>query len=461
MSDKTLQRSALTLAVISSFVTPLMASGVNLALPDLAREFSLNAVVLSWVQTSYLLATAVCLLPAGRLADIHGRKKTFSLGMAVFGLSSLLASLAPSTAVLMIARVLQGLGSAMIFATGMAILTAAFPPGERGRAMGIAVAAVYIGLSLGPLLGGVLTQHLTWRSVFALGVPFSALAFWVAVRLLKAEWAEARGEKFDLKGSLIYGLALLAIIQGMALLPGLPALGLLAGGLVLLLVFVWWEGRIPAPVFEIGLLRSNRPFALSSLAALINYCATYAVTFLLSLYLQQVRGLSPQAAGFVLVAQPVMMALLSPLAGRLSDRIQPRIVASIGMGLTALGLFSLSLVGSGTSLAYILVCLVINGVGFGVFSSPNMNAIMSSVDKRYYGIAAGTVASMRILGQMTSMGIAASVIAVYLGRVKIAPDNYPDLVASLKTAFVIFGALCVAGIFASLGRGKLAIPRPE
>jgi EmrB/QacA subfamily drug resistance transporter len=456
MPTQNLQRSALTLAVVSSFVTPVMGSAVNLALPAVGTYFALDAVTLSWIQTSYLLAIAVCVLPAGRLADIHGRKKTFALGMAVFGLSSLLTASAFSALVLIIARVFQGIGSAMIFATGMAIISAVFPPGQRGRAMGISVAAIYVGLTLGPFLGGFLTQYLTWRSVFAMGVPFSALAFGVAVWGLKAEWVEAKGEKFDLTGSLIYGLALVALIQGVGLLPGMTAMGFIISGLAVLGVFVWWEGRAEFPIFKISLFKSNRVFAFSSVAALINYCATFAVTFLLSLYLQHVKGLNPQSAGLILIAQPIMMALFSPLAGRLSDRIQPRIVSSVGMGLNAVGLFCLAFISSGTEIIYIVVCLLINGAGFGIFSSPNMNAIMSSVEKRYYGIAAGAVASMRILGQMASMGIAASVIAVYVGRVRIAPENYPALVDSIVVAFIIFGCLCLVGILASLSRGELA-----
>ncbi len=454
-SVKTLQRSALALALISSFVVPVLFSSINLALPALGRAFSLNAVTLSWVQTSVLLATAVTLLPAGRLADIHGRKKTFTLGMALFGAACLLAALAPNVHLLFLSLALIGLAAAMIFATGMAILSAAFPPRERGRAMGLTVAAVYIGLSLGPFLGGMLTQYLTWRSVFLMGIPLSAMAFSVAFWGLKTEWAEAAGERFDLSGSIIYGLALVVIIQAVGSLPGWSALARILGGFVLLGVFVWWEGRVEAPVFQVGLFRSNRVFAFSSLAALINYCATAAVVFLLSLYLQHVRGMGPREAGLVLIAQPIMMALLSPLAGRLSDRVQPRIVASVGMFLTAVGLFMLSLLEAETNLGYLILCLIVNGIGFGVFSSPNMNAIMSSVEKRYYGIAAGAVSSMRILGQMTSMGIAVSVIAVYVGRVELGPENYPGLVLSLRTAFRIFSALCLVGFVASLVRGRL------
>ncbi len=455
MTDRSLQRAALTLAVISSFVTPVMVSAVNLALPEMGRYFAMDAVTLSWVQTSYLLATAALVVPAGRLGDILGRKRIFIWGMAVFGLSSLAACLAPTVPVLMAARVSQGAGSAMIFATGMAILSEAFPPGQRGRALGINVAAIYIGLSLGPLLGGVCTNYLTWRSVFALVVPPSALAVWVALYWLKAEWAEAKGEHFDFIGSLIYALALVVLLQGLINLPGWGAAGLCVAGLALLGLFAWWEERSPAPVFPMGLLRENRPFAFSSLAALINYAAVFAVTFLISLYLQQVKGFSPSLAGLVLVAQPVTQAVLSPLAGRISDRVQPRLVASVGMGITALGLGGLIFLKEDSGLAYLLACLVANGVGFGVFSSPNMNAIMSSVAPRYYGVASGTVAAMRMMGQMVSMAVAASMLAIFVGRVQISQASHAALLGSMSAAFVIFCLLCIAGIFASLSRGEL------
>eukprot|EP01022_Parablepharisma_sp_SALTPOND_P014559 TRINITY_DN19938_c0_g1_i2.p1 TRINITY_DN19938_c0_g1~~TRINITY_DN19938_c0_g1_i2.p1 ORF type:complete len:471 (-),score=190.12 TRINITY_DN19938_c0_g1_i2:481-1893(-) len=461
MPDSTLQRAALTLAVISSFVTPVMLSAVNLALPDLGRHFAMDAVTLSWVQTSFLLATAALVVPAGRLGDILGRKKIFVWGMAGFGLASLLACLAPSVLVLMAARVAQGMGAAMIFGTGMAILSEVFPPGQRGRALGINIAAVYIGLSLGPLLGGVCTNYLTWRSVFALVVPPSGLAVWVALYRLKAEWAEAEGEHFDFIGSLLYALSLVVLLQGLTHLPGWDGAGLALAGLALLGLFAWWENRSAAPVFPVRLFLDNRSFTFSSLAALINYAAVFAVTFLISLYLQQVKGLSPSLAGLVLVAQPVMQAVLSPLAGRISDQVQPRLVASLGMGLTALGLGGLAFLDAETSIVYLLACLVANGVGFGVFSSPNMNAIMSSVSPRFYGIAAGTLAAMRIMGQMTSMAVAASMLAIFVGRVQITPASYPALMTSLRTSFIIFCLLCVAGIFASLSRGELPQEQEE
>jgi len=209
------------------------------------------------------------------------------------------------------------------------------------------------------------------------------------------------------------------------------------------------------PVFDLKVFRKNRTFTFSNLAALIHYSATFAITFFLSLYLQYIKGLSPQTAGVILISQPVVMALLSPVSGRLSDRIEPRIVASMGMGITALGLFFFTLLNEHTALSSIVIILIFIGFGYGLFSSPNTNAIMSSVDKRFYGVASGSVATMRLLGMMISMGIATVILTVFVGRVQITAETYPSFVKGVRAAFIIFSALCVAGVFSSLARGSL------
>jgi len=449
------KRSALIVATFSSFTTPFMLSAVNIALPAIQEEFHMNAVVLSWIPTSFLLAAAVFLVPFGRLADIHGRKKTFSAGMALFTLSSLLSALAPSIVALLVSRVLQGVGSAMIYATGIAIISSVFPPQERGKALGITVAAVYMGLSAGPFLGGFLTHLLGWRSVFWTVVPLGATVLLLVFWKLKGEWAEAAGEDFDHIGSILYGASVLAVIYGISLLPAATSAALIVGGLLGLGGFVHWEAKVKSPVFQVQLFKANRLFAFSNLAALIHYSATFAVTFLLSLYLQYIKGLTPQAAGGVLVAQPIMMALFSPFAGRLSDRTEPKAVASTGMALTCLGLVLLAFLGRHTGLAYVTGTLILLGLGFALFSSPNMNAIMGSVDRRFYGLASGAVGTMRLLGQVLSMGIATSLFAVRLGQVEITPEHHSTFIQCLRMAFGGFSVLCLGGIWASLVRGRL------
>jgi EmrB/QacA subfamily drug resistance transporter len=436
-------------------MTPFMGSAINIALPSIQKQFQIDAVLLSWVATSYLLAAAISLVPFGRAADIYGRKKIFAYGIAVFTISSFLSGISISALMLILFRIVQGIGSGMIFATGIAILTSVFPLGERGRVLGINVAAVYTGLSMGPLLGGFLTQHFTWRSIFLVNVPFGLIVTFLVLWKLKGEWAEAEGEKFDFIGAVIYCAAIIGVMYGISLLPERRGVGIILFGLLAFLAFIKWELRVQSPVFKLTLFRTNRVFAFSSLAALIHYSATFAVTFLLSLYLQYLKGLSPQIAGLILVSQPIVMAICSPFAGRLSDKIEPRTVASIGMIITAVCLFLFSLMDKDTSLLFIVANLAVLGLGYALFSSPNTNAIMSSVEKRFYGIASGSVGTMRLLGMMISMGIAALLFAIFIGRVQITTAYYLDFMRSARVAFIIFWTLCIGGVFASLVRGKL------
>jgi EmrB/QacA subfamily drug resistance transporter len=454
----TSKRIVLMIAVLAGFITPFDGSAVNIALPAMGAEFHMDAIMLSWVATAYLLSAAVFLVPFGKIADIYGRKRIFLYGIAVFSSASLLMTLVPNSGLLIAVRALQGFGSAMIFGTGIAILTSVFPPGERGRALGIYTTAVYIGLTVGPFFGGVLTQNLGWRSIFLVNVPIGITACLLILWKLDGEWAECRGERFDLAGSLIYAGTLVAVMYGFSRVPDFLGILLVMVGCITGIIFVRYEMKIPSPVLDMRLLTKNRVFAFSNLAALINYMATFAVTFLLSLDLQFTRGLSPEAAGLVLIIQPALMAVISPAAGRHSDRIEPRVIASVGMGLTALGLFLLIFLTDSTPMGYLILCLVVLGVGFGLFSSPNTNAIMSSIDKRYYGVASGMNGTMRIVGQMLSMGIAMMLFALLIGPVEITPAFYPQFVACMRYAFFLFMILCIFGIAASLARGKRQDP---
>lgn len=445
----------LVIVTMASFLIPFMGSSTNIALPSIGKEFAMDAISIAWVATSYLLAATVFLLPFGRLADIYGRKRIFQYGIIIYTIFSLLSAISTSAAMLISFRVLQGIGGAMIFGTGVAILTSVFPAEERGKALGINVASVYLGLSLGPFLGGLLTQHFGWRSIFLANLPLGVAIITALFWKLKGEWAEARGERFDLRGSVIYGFTVIALIYGLSLLPEISGAVFIAVGIVGVAIFVWWETRVASPVLHMDLFRSNRVFAFSNLAALISYSATFAVAFLLSLYLQYAKGMNPQSAGMVLVSMPAVQAVLSPFAGRLSDRISPRILASTGMALTTIGLSLLAFLSQDTTIGFIFLSLVILGLGFAFFSSPNTNAIMGSVENRTYGVASATMATMRQVGMMLSMGIAMLIFAIYIGRVEITPEYYPVFVQSARIAFMIFAILCFGGIFASLARGRV------
>jgi EmrB/QacA subfamily drug resistance transporter len=453
-SDAVTRRSALAVATLASFLTPFMSSSLNVALPAIGGEFGMDAVTLSWIPTSYLLAAAMFLVPFGKLADIHGRKRIFSAGVLTYTVASVVCAIAGTDAMLIAGRVLQGIGGAMMMGIGVAILTAVFPAGERGRVLGINSSAVYIGLSVGPFVGGLLTGLFGWHAVFLVNVPLGLLMLLVT-RGVKGEWAEGSEAKLDIPGSILYSVSLTAVMYGFSRLPDADGVVLLAGGLLGMAGFLWLESHTAHPLLDMALFRHNRVFALSNLAALINYSATFAVGFLLSLYLQYVKGLSAREAGLILIAQPLVMALCSPYAGRLSDRVEPRIVASSGMGLIVVGLTVLAFLSEATPEGVIIGSLLVLGLGFALFASPNTNAVMSSVDKSRYGVASGTLATMRLTGQMLSIGVAMLMFALFLGRVQVTEATTELFLVSVRAAFALFAGLCLLGVFASLARGTV------
>ena len=450
--EKSFKKSVLLISTFAAFLTPFLTSAVNLALPSIGKDLNANAINLGWVISSFILTSAIFLLPFGRLGDIIGRKKIFTIGILLFTITTFLIVFSHSIISLIVLRIFQGFSSAMIFGTSMAILTSVFQPGERGRAIGINITATYLGLSLGPVIGGLLTHYFGWRSIFAFLVPFGIISVILIQTKIKTEWAEAVGERFDWRGSVIHGIALASFMYGFSRLPSSLGWICIATGVLMAVVFLFFENRISNPVFDIRLILRNRIFAFSGIAALINYSATSAIGFFISLYLQYLKGLDARTAGLIMISQPIAMTLLSPIAGKLSDKKNPGVIASAGMGITALGLILLCFIRETTPDYFIVLLLLLMGIGFGLFSSPNSNAIMSSVEKRHLGVASGVVGTMRMVGQMMSMGIAMMLLSLFIGKQTINPDTYPGLISAMRTGFVIFSILSVLGIFASLAR---------
>ena len=449
------RRPALFITTLASFLTPFGISSVNIALPSIGEAFSMDAILLGWVTTVYLLTSAMFLVPFGKIADIYGRKKMFTYGILTFILGSAGFAISNSAAMLICFRILQGIGASAIYPIGAAILTSTFPPRELGKVLGINVTAVYLGYSLGPFLGGFLTTHFGWRSIFLVNVFVGLIVIILIFWKLKGEWQEAKEEKFDLTGSVLFSIILLLIMVGFSQLSTMLGAGLVLAGLLGILLFIKWETKVRSPVLEIKLFRNNRGFTFSNLAAMIHYSATFAVTFLLSLYLQYMKKLTPEDAGLILITQPIVQAVCSPFSGKLSDRTEPRIVASIGMALTGVGLGLLTVLSEKTTFVFIVGNLILLGFGFALFSVPNANAVMSSVENRFYGVAAGTLSTMRVTGMAFSMGIALLLFSIYIGKVQITPEAYPLILRCTKLAFTFFAVLCIGGVFASLARGNI------
>jgi EmrB/QacA subfamily drug resistance transporter len=461
MSWNKSQKSVLGIVAITSFLGPFLISSVNIALPAIEKAFNMNAVSLSWVITAFLVSSAILLLPLGRWADMAGIKKTFTIGVLLFSITTLMCGLAPSGWFLIGSRFLQGIGGAMTMSTGPAILVSMFPPQQRGKVLGISVASVYMGLAMGPFVGGVLTQQFGWRSIFFMSSGLGLMATIITFLFLGKDQPNAGPRKINLKGSLVYAVALVIMVLGSSSIPSAKGWGLLLTGFAMLFLFFRIEQKSQHPVIDTKLFTQNKLFAFSNLAALINYSATFAVVFLLSLYLQKIKHLTPQQAGSILLVQPLIMTIFSPVAGRLSDKIQPRYLATAGMSLCTLGLALFSTIGQETNVTTIITLLVIMGTGFALFSSPNMNTIMSSVEKHQYGLASGISATMRIVGQMVSMTIVTFFFALYFGAQQVSEVPPPQFLQSMSLAFGVFALICGVGIWFSYSRGNLKRVRQE
>ena len=447
------RRFILILITIATFLNPFTGTAVNLALPAIGAEFSADATTLAWISSAYLLASVIFLLPAGRLGDSRGRVTVFMTGIVVYTVGSLLSVFTPTIGMLLLFRFIQGVGGAMIYANSVALITYLYPPGERGYAIGLNTTAVYAGLSLGPFLGGALTQFFGWRSTFIVTVLIAAPVL-VYARIFPAFLNERRQEHFDVPGLILSSALILCLFLGLARATTPGGIALLVAALVLGVIFYQVERRHPSPLLPVSLLTSNRVFAASNAAALINYSATYAVGFLLSLYLQYIRGYEPIAAGTLLLVQPVIQVFIAPISGRLADRMQPGHVASVGMALSAICLFGLATLSEKTSITAIIALLAVLGVGVGLFSSPNTTAIMGCVEAKFYGSASAMTAMMRSLGMMLSMGAVLVVFALIMGSTAVTPTIFPEFLKSLHLIFLAFGIFSAFGVILSLSRNR-------
>jgi MFS family permease len=459
----------LIIVTTASFIMPFLVAAVNVALPTMGQEFGMEAVVMSWVSTVYFLATAMVQVPCGRLADIYGRKKILIIGLVISIFTSFLVAYANSVPVLIISRALQGAGAGMTLNSGIAILTTVIPATERGQALGISMAGTYGGLSMGPFIGGVLTEQFGWPSIFILSGILSIVLMILVLWALKGEWVEARGENFDITGSIAFGVSIALFMYGFTELlnfqvfiisigdkiASIPGFAFFLLGVLGLAFFVWWEIKASSPVFDLSVFRKNRVFVFSNLAALITYMGTFAMGFLMSLYLQYIQGFSPQTAGLILMAPSVVMTIFTPISGRISDRIEPRLVASTGMSLLCVALLLFIFLDNDTTLGFIIIGLAAYGMGMGLFSSPNSNAVMGSVEKKVLGVAAGTLGTTRTAGMMLSMAIMMMLFSIYIGQAEITVEYYPAFLTSCQVGFTIFTVICLGGVIMQMaGRRK-------
>lgn len=459
--ERSANRRILAAAMITSFMTTFMSSALNLSIPSIESDFGVNASVVSWIVSSYTIAVAAMSLPFGKISDITGRRRVFLTGIAGFGIFSALSIFAPKITVLIALRAAAGTCAAMIFATNNAILISSFPHNVQGKMLGLSVAATYTGLTAGPVAGGILNSALGWRSIFAASVLISAAAFLAAFRVVPADTkvpADAQGH-FDSPGVFLYISAIITSLCGLTLSGSHSAgLFLLAAGVILLAAFFRYETRREdsgrSAIMRVSMFRQSRTFTFSNLAALLNYSATFAISYEMSIYLQVILGIPSDRAGLLLIVMPAAQALLSPVTGSLSDRVRPSVLASSGMGICALTLIMFSRVDASTPLYFIMGALGVTGLGFALFSSPNNNAILSCVDSKDYGVANSIIATMRTYGQSSGMAVLSMITAFTLGTGTLENSPQADILHMMHLSFLVFSGICAVGLVFSLARDK-------
>ncbi len=449
------RRLILFMAVLTNLLGNIGFTGLNLGLPSMERELELSAALLGWIPLSQFMAMAAMAAPGAKLADIWGRRRTSVIGFFVCLASLVVSALAWDAVSLLASRVVTGLGLAVVFTNNTAMATSVHPPERRGRVLGYTIAAVYVGLSLGPIVCGYLVGWFGWRSIFWLNA-FGFLPPLVLSLLVRVEQRPARGEKLDRRGALLWAATMLVLFFGLANITHRP-LGpiLAAAGLALGWAYVRVSLASPNPVLDIRLFTESRRFAFSSLAAFIGYSASTGTGFILALYLQYTKGLPTSQAGLILVTQPACQALITPFIGRLSDRIDAGLMASVGMSILTLGLGLMALVLTPqTPLPAFLALLALLGIGFATFGAPNSNAIIGSAPPGRVGQASGTITATRLCGQVFSIALTTLVFSLVIGPGRITPDKYPAFMEAANRCFTMFAPICALGVAASLARGK-------
>jgi EmrB/QacA subfamily drug resistance transporter len=464
--DETRRKLIITAVAIGTFMSALDASVVNIALPSISSHFKAPLYIIEWVVMSYLLVISSLLLTYGRLGDMYGHKRIYISGFVAFTAGSLLCGMAPTIALLIVFRAIQALGAGMLMSMGPAIITDVTPAQKRGKALGVNAVAVSIALTTGPVLGGFLTTHFGWQSIFYINLPIGIIGSLWAYKIIPGA-ARYERQNFDVAGAVTIFLALMSLLVPLSYTEKYGwgnsyILASLAAGIMLLMIFIYIERKIKDPMMDLGLFRS-RLFTMSNVSALINYMAQFSVTLLMPFYLQQLRGLPPSAAGFMLIPMPVTTMIVAPISGALSDRFDSRYISSAGMGFISAGIFLLSRLSADSPNTYIIAVLALTGLGSGLFQTPNNSAIMGSVPGNRRGIASSMLATMRNMGMVLGVAVAGALFSSRLGYLKnimaaqgmtgssLGTDSF---LGALSFTFLCASALAAAGVLTSLAKGS-------
>ena len=455
MTSSTDKKYIMLISAGGSFLAPFMVSSLIVAIPTIGKEFSMSAAEMSWLSTAFFLSASMFLLPFGRAADIFGIKRVFTVGVYVYFISALLAALSPSPMILIAARFLTGIGAAMIFGTSFALLSLSLPKKEQGQALGVNIAGNLLGFALGFQASGLLTYYFSWRGIFLLTLPIDLLVIALIHKKLPGECAFSKGQGLDIPGSVLIIVMLFSIVTGFSALPSSRGFQVFLGGLMLFFIFIFWEMRTVSPVIDPRLFIRNLPLTLSNLAAFTYYAGSFGVIFLVSLYLQYIRGLDSRQVGLILLVFTLIMAGFVSYAGRASDRRSPYLISVAGISITLLGLIPLAFLDSTTPLGLFFVAFLLIMLGGALFAPPIVKIILSCISKEMYGVVSSLEETMRLLGNTASMAIITAVFTFYMSGNAIKPENFPGLLASMRTISAILIAISIISLILLISASRL------
>lgn len=443
-----LEKSIIFVCALISFLVAFSSNSVSVALPTIARELVMSNIIQNWVPTIFLLVIAMFSIPFGKLCDNYGLKKSLKLGLVIFVFSSIGSSLAFNDITLLLFRAIQGIGSTLLNVSSFSWVVSNVDSKIRGKALGINIMAVYIGLSIAPVIAGLLTKQFGWQSIFYSVIPFSVLAF-IIITYINQENVIIDNSSIDYKGSFIYIFGILLFVYGFSTINTFSGIISISIGVILLIIFAIFEFKTENPIFNIKLF-NNYKFSFSSLASLISYIATFVITYVLNYHFQYIWAMDSQSAGLILITTPLVMALVSPFAGTISDKINPYILSSLGMTFVTIAIGILYFLNESTPLYLVISSMVLQGLGFGLFSSPNSNIIMGSVNPEDTSSASAILSAVRVIGQTISLGILTVVFSLFMGNVAISSAYYGLIMQSSHLICLISIFACIIAVISSL-----------
>ncbi|OED29822.1 MFS transporter [Methanosphaera sp. WGK6] len=447
-NEEKINRNVILIGVIASFIVSFITNGISVALPTIATNFHISNITQNWIITIYLLTISMASIPLGKICGKIGLKKSMTYGIIFFIVGSILAGLSLNVYFMMISMIIMGIGSSIQFINILALTTKQIPSNERGKALGYGVTGGYLGLTLAPTIAGILIQNISWRSVFFITIPFLLIVYHLLISIDK-EYYMQKERPIDIKGSFLYLIGIVLLLYGFTILNELRGFFFVVGGIIFLLIFAKFELKISNPIYDMRLF-NNHTYTASSIASWISYFATFVVTYVLNYHFQYLQGLTPQTTGIILIVRPLFVAIVSPYAGRLSDKYDPHILTAIGMFIVSTALIILCFLNQSTPLYMIIISIALQGIGFGLFTTPNNSMVLGSIDSEEIGTASASITTLRTIGQAFSVALLSLIFAIIMGNVAITPSNYPLLVESNQITMIISTILCVIAILLSL-----------